>query len=198
MERKHTKLGNSYWDDNGYYQSVYDRLESNLVPAQGEAETLHGELIRCIGRLYYDYCNNGNINAMEVEYETEEYPCYDCDGDGEQEVYDEDGEIETETCGECGGSGELEEEVEGEARITEYYHSMIELLYKNLEQNKVVANLETYLLNNYDHYKYDDKSMNVYDRVVDEVCYFCMTTENKKLKNVETFESFKSNVYKKL
>jgi RecJ-like exonuclease len=194
MERKHTKLGNSYWDETGYYQSIYDRLQSNLVPRQGEAETLHGELIRSISRLYYDFCNNGNINSVEVETETETYPCYDCDGNGEQEVYGEDEEMEMEECENCYGSGETEEEEDGDAHITEYYHSMIELLYKNLEQNKVVAALETYLLNNYGNYSYDDKSMNIYDKVVDEVCYFCMTTENKKLKNVETFESFRRNV----
>ena len=60
MEKGKTRLGNSYWDNTGYYQDIYDRLYDNLVPSNGDADTIHGELIRCIGRLYYDFCNNGN------------------------------------------------------------------------------------------------------------------------------------------
>lgn len=201
MEKLVTKLGKSYWGETGVYQSVYDRLYKNLVPDSGEAETLHGELVRCISRLYYDYNNNGNMNSMSCETEMEEYTCNNCDGSGETTSYGDDDEEETEPCDDCGGSGELEEEVDGEPFITKFYKSMIDFLYKNLESKKVVSDLERYLLDNYENYNYDDKSMNIYDRVIDEVCYFCMTTENRNLgnvnenRNIKTFESFK-NGYK--
>ena len=44
--------------------------------------------------LYYDYCNNGNINAVDTEWENEEYPCYSCNGEGEteDEEYNDDTE----------------------------------------------------------------------------------------------------------
>ena len=181
MERGHTKLGDSYWDKKGYYQDDYNILWNNLVPSSGEADTVHGELIRAIGRLYYDYCNNGNINAVDCEYETEYYDCYSCNGSGEQEVWNGE-EDEVETCDECGGDGEIAEEVQGNPFIAGFFSDLVEFLHKNLENKKVVDDLESYMLNNFGFYRYDDKSMNVYDKVVDEVVYTILTTENKPLK----------------
>lgn len=63
IKQAETKYPNSYWEGNGYFQNEYDKLWGELVPSSGEANTLHGELLRCIGRLFYDYCNNGNCNA---------------------------------------------------------------------------------------------------------------------------------------
>ena len=61
-----------YWNGDHDRQSEYDQLYKELVPAEGKAETVNGELIRCISRLTYEYCNNGNLNAVDVddEYET--------------------------------------------------------------------------------------------------------------------------------
>lgn len=56
----------SYWNNNGAYQKEYNALYEKMVPAEGAADTLHGELIRGISRLFYEYCNNGNWNAVEV------------------------------------------------------------------------------------------------------------------------------------
>lgn len=53
----------SYWNHNGAYQTEGDALYEKLVPARGAAETVHGELIRGINRLTYEYLNNGNCNA---------------------------------------------------------------------------------------------------------------------------------------
>ena len=185
MEKGKTRLGNSYWDNTGYYQDIYDRLYDNLVPSNGDADTIHGELIRCIGRLYYDFCNNGNINAVDTEYENEEYPCYSCNGDGEtedEEYNDETEEYETTTitCDDCGGDGELSEETQGDPFITEYYQNMIDFLSEHIDDTRVVDGLEKYMLENHGFYKYDNESMNIYDKVSDEVIWACLNTENRE------------------
>ena len=63
------KSRNHYWDSKGINQQVFDRLIDELMPAEGEAKTLHGELIRSANRLYHEYCNNGNINAVNYIYD---------------------------------------------------------------------------------------------------------------------------------
>ena len=63
---KLTSPEGSYWNHNGAYQEEGDRLYEEMVPATGAAETVHGELIRGINRLFHEYCNNGNGNACEV------------------------------------------------------------------------------------------------------------------------------------
>lgn len=55
-------LKSSYWNNNGKFQNEYDTLFSTLVPSQGKCETVEGELLRAVGRIYYDYYNNGNLN----------------------------------------------------------------------------------------------------------------------------------------
>lgn len=52
----------TYWNHEGKHQAEYSRLYEKLVPASGRAETQHGELLRAICKLYYDYHNNGACN----------------------------------------------------------------------------------------------------------------------------------------
>lgn len=66
MEKQTTPIGKNYWRGNGIYQTEYDELYDKLVPSSGEAPTVHGELIRGISRLTYDYYNNGNCNVREA------------------------------------------------------------------------------------------------------------------------------------
>jgi hypothetical protein len=53
-----------FWDHNSPHQDLYNSLYTKLVPASGKAPTEHGNLLRCMSKLYYDYYNNGggNIN----------------------------------------------------------------------------------------------------------------------------------------
>lgn len=44
---------------------VATQLWDKYVPAKGGADTIEGECIRAVGRLYYEWCNNGNCNAMD-------------------------------------------------------------------------------------------------------------------------------------
>lgn len=66
-----TEEGKSYWENNGAYQKEYDELFKTLVPETGSAETIAGEMVRGVSRLYYDYFNNGNGNVVKAEYDDE-------------------------------------------------------------------------------------------------------------------------------
>jgi hypothetical protein len=121
-----TPKGNSYWEENGVYQAEYEKLFDELVPGYGSARTINGELIRCVNRLFYDYCNNGNGNAQEHEYEEED--CWICNGGGE----DEDGD----DCEDCGGAG-TDYEAISVYSIREDFDDMLEFLANYVDRNQV-------------------------------------------------------------
>ncbi len=52
---------NTYWENNGKHQDWVEVLQKQ-VPAQGEAEELHIDLLRNVANCYYDHYNNGNCN----------------------------------------------------------------------------------------------------------------------------------------
>lgn len=52
----------SYWDQTGKHQQTIDELYEKLVPSEGKANTVAGELLRAACRIYYDAYNNGFIN----------------------------------------------------------------------------------------------------------------------------------------
>lgn len=52
-----------YWDNRGKYQKEYDILWDELVPAEGQADTQLGELLRLVSKVYYDRYNNGFGNG---------------------------------------------------------------------------------------------------------------------------------------
>lgn len=64
-EKSFDKIGD-YWDGKGKYQKAYDRIWEDKVPAKGESDIQYVEAVRCMGRLIYEYCNNGNCNAMDA------------------------------------------------------------------------------------------------------------------------------------
>lgn len=179
MEKKITENGKSYWNGNGAYQTEYDKLYSQLVPSIGSSPTLHGELIRCCSRLFYDYCNNGNCNVIEFTTEYDESTCWSCNGDGEVDDYDDEDNLTSVTCDECCGQGYFDEEVDGEASINPFYQEMINFLYKNMKSDVVVRNLEDFLTSNDNNYKFNSNEMKVYNNLVDEVMYQVLTTENE-------------------
>ena len=172
-QKLETPLGQSYWYANGIYQEEYNTFHTKLVPATGYAPTIHGEMIRCVSRLYYDFCNNGNCNAVDMKMEE----CHQCGGWGYEESYNDDEEQETEDCHWCDGSGEGE----GERFVTEYYQEMLHFLNEFLNDTKCLGKLEDFMLNGagYAKYKFDEAEMDVYNKVVDAVMYQVLTTENK-------------------
>ena len=167
-----TELGNSYWGNNGVYQKQYDELYEKLVPLSGEAETIHGEMIRAVSRLYYDFCNNGNCNVLEYEQDT----CQECGGSGYVDNDDEDG---IEDCYWCDGQGTEE----GDIVIDDYYQEMIDFLEDNMVNTKSLDVLIDFLEDKsygYGKYTFNDKEMKIYNDLVDAVMYQILTTENEK------------------
>ena len=167
-EKLNSTLKQHYWEDSGVYQKIYDNLYNELVPASDMAETIHGELIRCISRLYYDFCNNGNCNVLDNEMENCEY----CDGYG----YEEDADGEEQDCSYCDG----ECRVDGDLYVIDYYDDMLSFLEINMTERDLAKDLRSWLLNEYQtRYSFSDEQMNVYDKVVDSIVYQCLTTANK-------------------
>jgi hypothetical protein len=192
MEKRITEEGKSYWDGNGAYQTEYDKLYEELVPSSGEADTVHGEMIRAASRLFYDYCNNGNCNVREITtdycdecggsgYEEHEEPCW-CGGDEEAECDECDGSgtyIETSDCQYCGGECYVPSGVE----INGYYQDMIDFLAQHLNDRKVVENIERFIKQEdlgYGDYTFSDDEMKVYNNLVDAVMHQVLNEKNTK------------------
>ena len=51
---------NSYWNNNGKYNLEYENLWRRLVPVEGKASTVAGEVLRAVSRLYYRWYNDGD------------------------------------------------------------------------------------------------------------------------------------------
>ena len=55
-------MNNTYWNSKGRFQNEYQKLYPELVADSGKSDTVEGELLRAICKLYYDYYNNGMCN----------------------------------------------------------------------------------------------------------------------------------------
>ena len=191
---KTTELGKSYWAEGGAYQKEYKELYDELVPSSGSSETLHGELIRSISRLFWDYCNNGNCNAAEAKYGETEYTCYDCGGVGNFEVDDEGNVKDCESCDGCGFH--TEEEIE-EVEITPFYGRFLDLIQDSLEKEfdandvyEIVSTVEEIIKNSVEYNGssnyFNDENMAAYNKLSDYVIWFVLNTDDSELpKNYE-------------
>jgi len=170
---KYTPLDNSYCEKSGAYEEDYHKLYSELVPSSGCSKTIHGELLRCASNLYHEFFNNGNFNAVEIEssYETEYNRCNDCDGDGT--LPDE------EDCEVCGGSGEKEEDVEyfGKTIIVDHFQNDIDIIKKYAPEVSL-KELQAFMIK---LEMGDDPESKIYDKVLDEVMFHILSTENLTL-----------------
>jgi hypothetical protein len=176
IKLKATKKDKSYWDNNGAYQKEYTLLWDKLVPSTGEADTVHGEMLRAISRLTYDYCNNGNCNA--VDDVTDE--CPECNGTGYETINEWEEDEEEVDCSYCDGDCRVTTGKE----VTPYYKQMLEFLEEHLKEPKLVAELEAFMTGSrgYSTYKFDDTEMGFYNRVCDAVMYQILTTKNESRK----------------
>lgn len=76
-----------YEQRRGRYQKEAAALWNELVPPSGQAETVQGELIRCVGRLSDECTRNGNINWSDGFVLMAEYlRRHLCDGTFDQET----------------------------------------------------------------------------------------------------------------
>lgn len=75
--------GSNYWNGEGVYRKEFTELTEKLMKPCGRCDTLQGEVVRAANRLYYEYFNNGNCNAVNIEvrddelYDYEEYHTID-------------------------------------------------------------------------------------------------------------------------
>jgi len=179
-----TEKKQSYWERNGKYQKQYDDMYSKLVPDSGSAETLNGELLRSASRLTWEFYNNGNCNACEVNSRFDSFTkeCPECFGNG---YTDEDGE---ETCTSCEGSGEEEneEEVDGECDIDSYYAKMLDLIEAEIPgSSKIVDAVRTEITSNSysNHNQFNEKSDDIYNNLVNCVMEYIINNNDRELSN---------------
>ena len=55
---------NTYWNGKGPYEKEYEEMYEKLVPLDGEADTVIGELLRKSSRSYYRFHNDGDIKSF--------------------------------------------------------------------------------------------------------------------------------------
>lgn len=177
---KTSEIGKSYWENNGVYAAEMSKLYDELVPAEGCAKTLTGELVRAVNRLYYEFCNNGNCNACEIhEGEEIEVDCPCCGGSGYLD--DEQEEI----CSECDGMGVIYEEGDPEIEIDGFYANFIDLIETTLSEwgdkeiesicNDVRDHIEAMPCYEYRLVSYTSKeNMHKYDLLVDHVAAYAL------------------------
>ena len=182
LQFKSTELGKSYWNETGTFQKEYDELYKKHVPNSGASNTLNGELIRAISRLFYEYCNNGNCNACEQKWGEEEYTCGCCNGSGTMMSEDEN-EIEVD-CDECYGSGYETEEVIESTSVAPMYAQFLELIEKSVpsakeDVTKVENFIEADLYNSSN--QFSDENMKIYNDLCDKVIFHVLTNEDKEI-----------------
>jgi hypothetical protein len=184
---KITESGKSYWGDSGVYQNEYNKLYKEHVPADGNAKTLNGELIRAISRLFYEYCNNGNCNAFQCSYVDEWETCLYCHGSGTV-GYDED----EEDCPECGGDGQFYNNIEiKDVWVTKMYDNFLRLIKENVPTTlnsdggksieSVIDIICEAAYDNQGERYFNVIHMNVYNMMCDRVIYHVLNNEDKEL-----------------
>ena len=172
-----------YWNNNGGNEQELKRLTEKFMPASGRAENLVGEVIRAVNRLYYEFCNNGNGNAMDCHTIPGEWvECSSCSGSGYVEEYDEESdEWGSSECCDCGGEGGYYEDDEEEYTLNEFYGNFINLIReyftsKNCAEGvTAICELEAIVENMRDT---TDANMSVYDRVTDYAVWLVLNDED--------------------
>jgi len=120
MRAKFINEASKYWDHTSRFHEEYQDLWNELVPAQGEAPTLQGELLRNMSRIAYDYYNNGFGNdkkdeALFLEGHSNLFKPYMTDPKNWDKFFNEYEEIH------FGDYDEMWKEAEEEAREAERY-----------------------------------------------------------------------------
>lgn len=148
-----------YWDGNGKYQEAYDNIWETQVPPKDESPIEYVEAVRCMGRLQYEYYNNGNCNSVEFDQEE----CEDCDGTGYEES-SEDGD--SEVCLSCDGDCYID----SDAYVTEYYADCLNKVRNYTREYKLVREVEKVMTRKRKSpYTYSAQERSVYNLLCDSL-----------------------------
>lgn len=185
METKRTEVKKHYWNNEGVYDKEFTEMTERLMKPSGRGDNLTAEVVRAANRLYYEYCNNGNCNAIDVYLaDPNEVVCPNCGGRGYLGD-DDDEDDEDNVCDECGGAGVIYEgSDEEEISVSEYYDNFIKLIKKSVENNdiiKVMDDIRNFMLDGtrspHDIY-FNDNNMHNYDLMIDLVYEWAVEHEN--------------------
>lgn len=176
METKRTEVEKHYWNNEGVYSKEFSEMTERLMKPSGCGDNLTAEVVRAANRLYYEYCNNGNCNAVDIS-EPAETICPCCGGDGY--IVEDD---EAYTCDECDGEGVVYEDAD--INIDEYYDNFIKLIKKSIKTNEAIEalnNIRSFILDGvgapHDWY-FNDNNMHMYDLMIDLVYEWAVEHEN--------------------
>lgn len=180
MDKKRTEVNKHYWNNEGVYDKEFTELTNMLMKPAGRGDNLRAEVVRAANRLYYEYCNNGNCNAVNIVYGDEvEVTCPYCNGSGYL------GDDEDDICDECGGSEIVYEEGENEYSVSEYYDNFINLIRDTLndrESFKVMGDIRSFIEQTGDGAPHDryfsDNNMHMYDLMIDLVYEWAIEHKN--------------------
>jgi len=197
MKAQRTLIEKHYWNEEGAYSEEISQMTAEQVPAIGRAKNLMGEILRASNRLYYEYCNNGNGNAIVViDADPEEIACPCCNGTGCCLVLNEDGEEEEIDCECCGGCGYVYEDNGGvEYRVNEYWLGFVNLIkeaFTDTDDDKntpefikeagfAMDSLKAFLEEcapSGDKWYFNDDNMHRYDLMMDLVYEYAMNHQN--------------------
>ena len=149
------------------HNKILSEMYKRLVPNVGMGETMHGELIRCMNNISYDYFNNGFGNIYLIE--TKE--CEDCWG------WDDE-------CDTCYG------EVIEERRFNEYFLNQFKYLSVGLKKH-YGSDAEQYLnsllksFSFYDNGLSDEEVEKSITDIADLVLHLVLNTENVERETIK-------------
>ena len=184
-----------YWNKEGGNQEQMDRLTTKFMPPSGRSDNFVGEVIRAINRLYHEFCNNGNGNALNCETIPGDWiPCNLCGGDGViREEYNDDEEyIEEITCPDCDGEGGYYEDDEYEYSLDSFFENFIKLIReyfteKNCEDGiNSINDIQSIIENQGNTTEYN---ISKYDRCVDYIVWLVLNDEDNQKPIPEWYEN---------
>lgn len=172
MEKKKTLKGKSYWAETGAYQKELNEIFDKLVPSIGKADTVHGELVRSINNLSYDWGNNGNGNAVEPVKKD----CPECGGSGWETINQGEEDEEEVDCSYCGGDCSIHTANE----FREDFEEMVEFIQDNLPKSEqhIVEQFKEVVLE-LDGRETPISEQEAYNNLTDAIMHYVTTTENK-------------------
>ena len=169
VEKRSSNNEQSYWDGNGVYQAELQRLTNKFMPASGRAKNYIAEVVRAVNRLYYEFCNNGNCNALDCQVIPGDWvECGSCRGEG---------------CSDCDDDGGYYEEDDYEYSVDGFYGNFIDLLNqffseRNASDGIIALDGVKSIIEN----QYSPIAVNIhtYDSLIDNVVWLVLQEEDNQ------------------